>query len=755
MAGFQQALDQARAGRGSVVALVGEAGVGKTRLIAELAADVEHRGERVLIGRCYESEQILPFGPWLDALRASHVLADLGGMAPAWRAELGRLLPELAEPGAPPAPGGIDYRQLLESVVQAMRHLARGHLLLVILEDVHWADEMSLRLLAFLGRRIAEWPVLAVVTAREEELPDAPALRRALDEARRREPARRAQCWVPCPNPTRWSWCGGWPRAEPRGKPWRDSARSRGPRARATHSSWSSRSEPTRQGAPSVHDPAVGLPQRVREMVSGRLERLSERGRTVVAVAAVIGREFEFPLLERAAELGDREAAEAVEELVRRRVLQSVGERFDFTHDRVRTAVLAGLLPARRKLLHRRVGEALEAVYASALEPHHVALGIHFRDGEVWDRAVTYLERAGARALAHAAHREAAMLFEQALAPLEHLPESRARSERAVDMMVSHRNCLYPLGELERVLRIGRRAQAVAEQLGDQRRLARTLIGIAYALASLGDLAGAIEAVEQAAALADALGDERLKASLNGSRPYYGVGDYGRAIEFARLEIAAYGSDRINERAGGGLRSAVRGRVWLALSLAELGEFGEGVIAADEALAIAETDHHAHDVSWACTGAGRLRLVKGDLAQAITVLERGLPLCKHGGELVIYVSRIAASLGLAYALSGRLDAGLALLEEAVAAGESLRFTYAQSLAVASLAEGHLLAGRVEEAARRATQATELAREHGHRGWEAWSLRVRGAAALAGGGSTRRSPPTSRRSLGPRKATCAR
>ncbi len=142
MAGFQQALDQARAGRGSVVALVGEAGVGKTRLIAELAADVEHRGERVLIGRCYESEQILPFGPWLDALRASHVLADLGGMAPAWRAELGRLLPELAEPGAPPAPGGIDYRQLLESVVQAMRHLARGHLLLVILEDVHWADEM-------------------------------------------------------------------------------------------------------------------------------------------------------------------------------------------------------------------------------------------------------------------------------------------------------------------------------------------------------------------------------------------------------------------------------------------------------------------------------------------------------------------------------------------------------------------------------------------------------------------------------------
>ncbi len=132
------------------------------------------------------------------------------------------------------------------------------------------------------------------------------------------------------------------------------------------------------QGAPSVHDPAVGLPQRVREMVSGRLERLSERGRTVVAVAAVIGREFEFPLLERAAELGDREAAEAVEELVRRRVLQSVGERFDFTHDRVRTAVLAGLLPARRKLLHRRVGEALEAVYASALEPHHVALGIHF-----------------------------------------------------------------------------------------------------------------------------------------------------------------------------------------------------------------------------------------------------------------------------------------------------------------------------------------------------------------------------------------
>src|SRR5207247_3871580 len=110
-----------------------------------------------------------------------------GGMAPVWRSELARLIPELAGPRGQPPIGAADYRQIFGAVAQAIRHFARLRPTLLVLEDVHWADEMSLRLLAFLGRRIEPWPVLAVVTAREEELADAPALRHAIDELAREQ----------------------------------------------------------------------------------------------------------------------------------------------------------------------------------------------------------------------------------------------------------------------------------------------------------------------------------------------------------------------------------------------------------------------------------------------------------------------------------------------------------------------------------------------------------------------------------------
>src|SRR4029077_9310774 len=100
------------------------------------------------------------------------------------------------------------------------------------------------------------------------------------------------------------------------------------------------------------------LPRSVHSVIAGRLERLSNRGRTMAEVSAIIGREFEFRLLARAAAFGEREAAEGVEELVRRRVLHGVGERFDFIHDRVRDVVSGQILPVRRKLLHAAVGGA-------------------------------------------------------------------------------------------------------------------------------------------------------------------------------------------------------------------------------------------------------------------------------------------------------------------------------------------------------------------------------------------------------------
>jgi predicted ATPase len=122
---------------------------------------------------------------------------------------------------------------------------------------------------------------------------------------------------------------------------------------------------------------ASWLPERVREVIAGRLERLSPNGRELASVGAVIGRDFEFTLLSRASGLEEAAAAAAVEELVRHRVLEGTGERFDFTHDRLREVTYTQLLVPRRRVLHRQVARALEAHYLDDLTPHYSALGFH------------------------------------------------------------------------------------------------------------------------------------------------------------------------------------------------------------------------------------------------------------------------------------------------------------------------------------------------------------------------------------------
>src|SRR5262245_41310971 len=177
------ALDEVRRGLGRVVVIVGEAGIGKSSLVTVAGADAQARGARVLLGRCYESQQILPFGPWVDALRGGGVSQDaktLQDLAPVWQAELSRLLPEASAPSLPTP--SDDLMRLFESVAQLVERLTLQGPLAVVLEDLHWADEMSLRLFAFLARRTKTVPVLIAATAREEELASAPALQRVFDE---------------------------------------------------------------------------------------------------------------------------------------------------------------------------------------------------------------------------------------------------------------------------------------------------------------------------------------------------------------------------------------------------------------------------------------------------------------------------------------------------------------------------------------------------------------------------------------------
>src|SRR5262249_38827022 len=159
--------------------------------------------------------------------------------------------------------------------------------------------------------------------------------------------------------------------------------------------------------------------------------------------------------------------------LARRRILHSVGERLDFTHDRVREVAYERVLPARRMALHRRVAEALAVIHADDVAPHHLAIGRHYFEAEVWDRAVAHLRRAGALALQRFAMRDAIACFERALVALGRLPEDRAVLEQAFDIWLESRPPFNQLGENREVLRVLGEAEAIAERLGDERRRGR------------------------------------------------------------------------------------------------------------------------------------------------------------------------------------------------------------------------------------------------------------------------------------------
>ncbi|HET6317637.1 MAG TPA: AAA family ATPase, partial [Chloroflexota bacterium] len=183
---LRDALDDAVRGHGHIATVVGEAGIGKTRLVSALVAEAQSRGCLVLVGHCHESDSILPFGPWVEVCRSGDVTGDeeiVGALHPTRRAELARLLPEAAT--AEPPPASDSALPLFETVAQLIAEITARRPAVVVLEDVHWADEMSLRLLAFVSRRVMAWQTLLIVTARQEELPDAALARRTLDEVSR------------------------------------------------------------------------------------------------------------------------------------------------------------------------------------------------------------------------------------------------------------------------------------------------------------------------------------------------------------------------------------------------------------------------------------------------------------------------------------------------------------------------------------------------------------------------------------------
>jgi len=373
--------------------------------------------------------------------------------------------------------------------------------------------------------------------------------------------------------------------------------------------------------------------------------------------------------------------------------------------------------------------EAIEQRAPDRLAEEIERLAYHALRGEVWDKTLAYCRQAGDRALARSAYREAMGSFEQALSALPHLPETHDTCEQAIDLRLALRSALFPSGDFGRILACLREAEALSVALNDSRRLGQVSNFLSVHFYRMGAYDQAIAAARRVLALAMASGEVVLHAlaNLRLGLAYHAQGEYRRAIDAFRQTVVSLDEAQRRERFGQILLPAVHSCAVLAWCHAELGRFTEGDAPGDEGMRIAEIVDHPASRMIASWGLGLLALRHGDLPGALPLLERAVGISQDA-DLPIFFPWMAAALGAAYTLGGRVADAVPLLTQAMEQTITTEMVGDQALCSLPLSEAQLLGGRLEEAHALAEHTLALACEHQQRGTQAYALRLLGEIA---------------------------
>ena len=736
MAVLDALLDRAVQGQGHVVGIMGEPGMGKSRLLYEFAQYLARKAVTYVEGHCLSYGNITPYLPVLDLLRhlcgitdadgpetlAAKVhgcLEDTGGDLNDDAPYLLQLLGVSEDTArlASLSPQTLKTRTFA-TLQQLCIQRSRQQPLVLVVEDLHWIDPTSEEWLASLVESLALLPLLLLTTYRPGYRP----------------------LWTDKSYATQLALTGLTPEASdavvqsvPQTMPLSD-ALQREIVGKAAGNPFFLE-ELTRDVMAHADSRAIRvIPDTVQAVLAARMDQLPREEKRLLQTAAVSGIDVPVPLLQAVAALPydalNRSLAhlQAVEFLYETR---RVPEReYTFKHALTHEVAYGSLLQERRRALHVRILTALEELYVDRLAEQADRLAHHAMRGEVWDKAVTYSRQAGARAVERSALREAAETFEQALAALQHLPDNRVAREQAIDLCFDLRNALHPLHEERRLLTHLRQAEPLAEALGDQRRLGHLTGYLSVCLRHQGHTDEALVSAQRALAIGTTLGDIGLQVTANsflGELYLWVVNDYRQAAEAYRRNAEILHGALLRERFGTTNVQSVVARAQVARCLAELGAFAEGRTYAEEALRLAETVDHPYSFACACDGVGHFFLRQGALAQAIHVFERALALRETANFPPIF-RRCCVGLGAAYGLSGRVTEALPLLERALELRRPSDLWAASSLLPVWLGEGYVLAGRVEAARQLGQQALEDTRTQKQRGYEAYALRLLGDIA---------------------------
>jgi len=476
-------LDAAFAGRGSLFVLVGEPGIGKSRLAEEVIADARARGAHVLVGRCWEAGGAPAYWPWVQSLRSyvreanpTALRAQLGAGAAAIAQilpEVRELLPDVPEPTASD-PETARFR-LFDATAEFIRKASVERAILLFLDDLHAADAPSLLLLQFLARELATMGVLLLGACRDVDPTPGQPLTAMLTEVAREPQSRSISL-------------GGLRQDEVADYLELTAAQIASPEL-ATVLHQQTEGNPLFLGETvrlvSLEGLTCGsagntlaIPQSVRDVITRRLSHLSKECNCTLELASILGREFALDCLAHMAGSSREDLLDTLDEAMHVRVvadLPGTPGRARFAHVLIRDALYESLTPARRLRLHLQAVEALEALYGAASGPHLAELAHHSSAGNDHAKAVAYSRRAADRALTLLAYEEAARLYETALQALDlsSLSDERAR----LDLLMSLGDAEARAGNRESAKAAFLRGSEIARALGLRHELARAAAG--------------------------------------------------------------------------------------------------------------------------------------------------------------------------------------------------------------------------------------------------------------------------------------
>ena len=644
---------------GQVVLIEGEAGIGKSRLMREVACYARQRDLPVLVTNCYEIERAITYQPVIDlATQACEAApeARLRQIAPILLAEIAALVPAMAARLVDLPPLSADFPEarqarLFHALQQLFDALAQDRQLIVMVDDAQWADDASLRFLHFFARQIASRPVLLACAYRDEELENNDGLARLL-ESLRREPQTRHMALArlgagdtaallerlndPKLNAPD---LAAWLHRETDGNPF------------FLWSIMHALSEDECVVGPIDNVGNRSLPDALRDSVRLRLARVPAEDRPLLDVAAVLGRRFDFETLLALTRVPEERFLHTVESLVKRRLLREdpEGGVYDFNHDKVREVVYRDIGLARRVLLHRAVAEMLERQTDSEAHERDARLAEHYERGKVWPKALLYLGLAADHAQKLFAMRESLQWFDRAVALLQAHPEAAAQAQQLA-LYERRGEARAQAGQVEGAVADFRRVIDAARALGQHGQARDGLIQLGMAYRRADAYEQAIACLNEALQASRAMGDERHAADAlyhlgtvawSNGRNDLAISHHQQAVDICeRLAL----TDLVAVQAFHG-----RGEAHFANAepVAAIASFSRSL---DLARGIGDKSYESENlmmIGWACTGAMGL----ADYPRALTHFDAALAIARaadlqwHLGPILIGRANVKVALG--------------------------------------------------------------------------------------------------------------